>query len=63
MDTHLNFIPVLPHNLHEAWEQVGHSVGREGLSQGSEDLERASSVMARGAAEGRLQSNVAQLML
>ncbi len=60
---HLYFIPMFSHNLHQPWEQVGHSMGREGLSQGTEDLEWAPGIMAGGAAEGCLQRNVAQLML
>lgn len=63
IDAYLYFIPMFPYNLHQAWEQVGHSVGRKGLSQCTEDLERAPGVMSGGAAESRLQSNVAQLML
>lgn len=63
MRTYLYFIPVLSDNLHQAREQVGYCMGREGLSQGSEDLKRAAGVVTRGAAEGRLQGYVAQLML
>lgn len=54
---------MLPHHLHEPGHNVGHSVVVDGLLEGPEDLEGASSIVPRGAAQSRLQRSIAQLLL
>lgn len=61
--SHLDFIAMFSHHLHESRDEVGHGVVVNWLLEGPEDLEGASGIVTRGAAQSRLQGHVAQLLL
>lgn len=62
-ETDLYFFSMFTHHFYEPWQQVRDSMGAYGLTEGSEHLERAPSIVTRRTTQSRLQGHITELLI